>query len=449
MSAQEQRAIRSSWRRRLILFAPVVAALLLASAPLVIGQRTLFMRDLFQFHVPIKWSQAELMRQGELPFIDPQRAGGQPLIGNLNGVPLYPDNLLYLVAPPLWAVNAHFWLHLLLAPFSLYFLARRCGLGREAAWAAGTCFAVSGFVLSQFNLYNMIAGVTWAPAFVGCCLAAVDRSARRWAPFGVALTWALLLLGGEPVLAAQALLMAALALAARRLLGTGSEADGSAISARATLPAAVGLAAGTLLALPQLVELVRILGNSYRGFWGFSAESSLLASMNPVLMVEGLVPFFYGRPDHSFWGVSLFGAEGGPLFWSLFPGALCVALMLSSVGARDWGWRWAVLLLGLGIFLALGSHNPVVSALAEAPGASILRYPVKFMLLAQVGASLLAGFGLERARRRTGLLAAWLVALSVLYGRRLGSADLDRRRQERDASDRADSRHRQAGFDRC
>ena len=68
------------------------------------------------------------MREGVLPLVDPLRASGQALVGNLNNVALYPDNLLYLVAPPMWALNAHLWLHLLLAPVALYLLARALGL---------------------------------------------------------------------------------------------------------------------------------------------------------------------------------------------------------------------------------------------------------------------------------------------------------------------------------
>ena len=121
---------------RLFYVLPTVLLLLAAALPLISGGETLFLRDLFNTHLEMKWVQAEAMREGRLPLIDPYRAGGQPHLGNPNTVPLYPDNLLYLVAPLFWAFNAHLWLHLLLAPAAFYALARAWGLEREPAWAS-------------------------------------------------------------------------------------------------------------------------------------------------------------------------------------------------------------------------------------------------------------------------------------------------------------------------
>ena len=151
-------------------------------------------------------------------MLDVQRGGGQPLLGNPNGAPFYPDNVLYLVAPPLWVLNAHFWLHFLLAPWSFAWLARRLGCGRAAAWAGGAVYATGGFFLSQMSFYNLVPGAALAPAFVAACLAARDgggEKARRggWRVAAAAgALWALLLLGGDPAFAALALGAAVLAL---------------------------------------------------------------------------------------------------------------------------------------------------------------------------------------------------------------------------------------------
>src|SRR5689334_14291577 len=112
---------------------PLVLLLLLAMAPLIRGTETLYLRDVLNTHFPMKTAQAVAMRSGYFPILDPYRAGGQPLAGNPNAVPFYPDNLLYLKAPVFWALNAHFWLHLLLAPFAFAWMARAWGLRRESA----------------------------------------------------------------------------------------------------------------------------------------------------------------------------------------------------------------------------------------------------------------------------------------------------------------------------
>lgn len=377
--------------------------------PLLWGQETLVLRDTLNVHYPMKASQALAMRQGYLPLIDPHRAGGQPLLGNPNSVPLYPDNLLYLVAPALWALNAHFWIHLLLAPFAFYWLARAWGLGPPAAWVAGMAYATSGFFLSQLNLYNLVAGAALAPALVAASLQSQvgkDRSARRCL-VAAGLVWALLLLAGDPMVAGQALL---LALGAVLVRGWGRS--------RRLVPLALSLVAGTLLAAPQLVEFLRIVGLSYRGYWGFSPQWSLMASWNPATVVEWFVPLFFGRPDfYFFWGRSFF-ADHTPLFFSLYPGLLPLALVAAAglPRTRVAAWSWGA--AGLGLFLALGDVNPVVRALMELPGAGLLRFPVKMWLLVAVAGATLAGVGFEATvGRGRGRVLAWILwAVAGVYG---------------------------------
>ncbi|MCP4660247.1 MAG: hypothetical protein GY856_33015, partial [bacterium] len=254
----------------LLYVAPTLLLLTAAMLPLVLGTRTLYVRDVLTSHYSLKASQAEALRRGELPLVDRYRAGGQPLVGNPNAVPLYPDNVLYLVASPLWALNAHFWLHLLIAPAACFWLARAWGLSRPAAWAAGVCYAGSGFMFSQLNLYNLVAGAALAPAFLAACLVAWDASRRRLALVAVGLLWTLLLLAGDPFFAALALLLAATA-GLTRYRGL----------PHAPWRLAAALVLGTALAAPMLVEFLRILPLSYRGYWSYSPQATLAQSWDP------------------------------------------------------------------------------------------------------------------------------------------------------------------------
>ena len=86
------------WRAALLYAGPLLLLLAVAVLPLVRGSETLILRDVLNSHFPMKWSQAEALRSGTFPLIDPYRAGGQPIAGNLNAVPFYPDNVLYLLA---------------------------------------------------------------------------------------------------------------------------------------------------------------------------------------------------------------------------------------------------------------------------------------------------------------------------------------------------------------
>ena len=438
--------------------------LLLVAAPLVRGTGTLYLRDVLNTHFAMKQTQAEALRSGYFPLIDPYRAGGQPLAGNPNAVPFYPDNLLYLGSSTFWAFNAHFWLHLLLAPLAFCWMARAWGLRREAAWAAAACWTLSGFYLSHMSFYNLIAGVTLAPALVAACLRFM-QGRRGMAPV-IAVLWALLLLGGDPLMALLAAVLAGVAAltpspspsrtpgppgeggAASECSspseasnsGDGAETDGEnlgrsaspspggpgvrlgeGIGVRVLLAAA--FAVGILLALPQLVEFQRILPLSFRGHRGYSAEAATIASWDPRQIAEWLIPFVFGRPDligaGSFWG-SRFFTGFPPYYLSLYPGLLTLALFAASGrprGRAAW-WAWGSILVGL--FLSLGRFNPIAEWLFSLPGRGSLRYPVKFWLPVAMGAALLCGIGFERllsgdlrARRR---FALTLLILTLLLG---------------------------------
>ena len=64
---------------------------------------------------------------------------------------------------------------------------------------------------------------------------------------------------------------------------------------------AISLAAGTLVALPQIVEFLRVLPGSARALLGYSLESRLAASWNPRMIVDWLTPMPFGRPGRGFW----------------------------------------------------------------------------------------------------------------------------------------------------
>jgi hypothetical protein len=494
---------RSRRRFAALYVLPLMLLLAWLALPLARGTETLYMRDVLNAHLAMKWSEARALHQGYFPLLDPYRGGGQPLAGNPNAVPFYPTNAFLLWASPIWALNAHFWLHLLLAPVAFFWMARRWGLAREAAWAAAVCYTGSGFYLSHLSFYNLIAGATLAPALVGACLGfasalrgAADAGPRRaWYALAVALLWALLLLSGDPLMAVLAAGLAGAALALRwrtwawRPVGDGDgpgpdgngpgpagEGPGPAGEGPVTAgdggseqadggeqgggpgppgsppwwrrPAWGGLAAlaaafacGTLIALPQIVEFLRILPISFRGFRGYVGGVATIASWHPAQIAEWLLPTLFGRLDvriaGSFWGQRFFtGAP--PLYPSLYPGLLALALIaaggLPAGDQRDqrqggaprraaaW-WAWGA--CAAGIFCSLGRYNPAMVWLFARPGAGALRYPVKFWLPVAVGGALLCGIGYERllgaasagpaGRRFRWALAGLALALGALW----------------------------------
>ncbi|MDX1997697.1 MAG: hypothetical protein SF066_08240 [Thermoanaerobaculia bacterium] len=398
MSAPEFEAPPLGAKAAALWFAlPSLLLLALALLPVISGRETFVLRDVLNTHLMIKVPQAEALAHGQLPLIDPTRGGGQPNFGNPNGLPFYPTNLLFLIASPFWALNAHFWLHLLLAPWAAYALGRAWGLGRPASWAGGLCYALSGFFLSQLNFYNLIAGMTFVPLFVAAVLWLPRASRRGLAVAAVGAVWALLLLSGDPLVALFAAVLAGTAVLAR---------DGRAGLRGAVLaPLALAFGLGVLVALPQLVEFTRILSSSFRGYWGYGSRTGTIGSFHPMQLVEQLVPMFFGRfdllGDGAFWGNPFFEGEP-PYFLSLYPGLLALGLVGAAGRPRTpaawWGWS----LVAGGLFLALGRYNPLFAPLLDLSIAKAFRYPVKFWLFVAVGMALLAALGFERTFPREG-----------------------------------------------
>ncbi|MEM9290222.1 MAG: hypothetical protein AAGD01_00910 [Acidobacteriota bacterium] len=444
-----------------LLFAlPTTAILVLYLAPLILGLETLYLRDVFSAHLPLKAAQhlpsppelagAEVQPTSVFPAaVAPRIAGGQPLLGNLNAVSLYPNNLLYRVAPTLWSLNAHFWIHWLLAPWGVWWLGRVFGLSHAAAWAGASAYAASGFFASQMNLYNLVAGSALAPFLAAALVVAVaprkpgkdgqslegrlpGMLRRPWDLVLLALLWWLMLLAGDPMLAALALLLALIAALCRHGLRE------TVLAPRVWFPAALAGLAGTLMAAPQLLAMSRILPLSARAAGGLSSEEVLRTSFKPLMALDWLLPFAFGRPDRlaegRFWAAPLYDGIP-PLFYTLYPGILAFALAvagmaiwalslraraaqgreksppspgINSVSTADPLERsaqrrlglFALLILSGGLFFALGAANPMVRWLVETFGGGGLRFPVKLWPAVSLGSALFAALGAEAFLRR-------------------------------------------------
>src|SRR3989449_358948 len=172
--------------------------------------------------------------------------------------------------------------------------------------------------------------------------------------------WTMLLLSGDPLGSLIALGLALTAVTLR---------EGPKIRVFGAVVAAV--ACGTLLAAPQIVEFLRVLGTSYRGTYGYSGSALTAESWDPRQAIDWLLPFAFGRPDllgsGGFWG-HRFYTDLPPYLLSLYPGLLAPALLSASLFARGRVTRWAQTVLLLGLFLALGRFNPLATWIFERTG---------------------------------------------------------------------------------
>ncbi len=384
------------------LLAVLAAALVLwawVCVPTLLGDRTLYLRDVFLTHLPQKAFGAAELAAGRIPAFNPGWGLGQPFRGNPNALAFYPGNLFYLVLPFWSAFNLHYALHWLLALFALFALARGLGQGPAGALLSGITYAGSGWMLSALTFYNVLTVAAWWPLVM---LGAVRGGRRGIALGGIAC--GLALLGGEPVTATLGLVPLLFVAISRHGWRRGV--------ASAVAIGGVGLA----VALPQVVATLRVLPQTVRGGVGMSAAQAADFTLHPLRFLELILPFPFGWPTYlgpqAIWAVSVLPSV--PLFLSLYAGI--VALWLGAAAARK-HWGWALLALA----------GPLVALLAGLSGEllvsvsfGLFRFPEKFVLWLALALPILAGWGLERAlgqglgvwRRVAGIAGGLFLALA-------------------------------------
>jgi hypothetical protein len=359
---------------------------------------------------------------------NPAASFGQAYRGNPNLVLAYP-----FPAAPRW-LGVQLLLHLALGLLGAFLFLRTLVRSPEAALLGAFSWGLSGFVLSSAAFLNAATTLAWVPwlllAVARARAAATGRAALRAALAAVLFT-ALLVLGGEPALAALALVLAG----AFALRGPGPErARGLGALLGGGLLAAV-------LVSPWLLEVWKASQFASRRVRGFSWSEFAAVGFHPLRLLETPFPQLFGDPSRvvsgAFWGFAV--TQGNPpyhasLSFGVVPLALALVFLLSArrSEARFWGWT-----AGAALLAALTPWLPGARAAYEAlPALHVLRYPVKALLPFTMAVAVLAAFGADRLlvegalpqfRRRASrvlLACAFLFALAAIAARlRLASVE--------------------------
>ena len=148
------------------------AALLLAAAALLFHARVLFTAeyalpwDLRNYHLPLVTAYADALAEGEFPYWEPYSYCGRPLAANPQAAVFYPTVALAaafgrqgLLDRLEWNVVLHVWL----AGWFAFLLARRMGSPPLAALAAGLIYSLGGFFASQAQHMGSVMAAAWLP----------------------------------------------------------------------------------------------------------------------------------------------------------------------------------------------------------------------------------------------------------------------------------------------
>jgi len=372
--------------------------------------------DLILQNYPWRQHIQASLEHGNLPLWNPYLFSGTPFLAKAQHLALYPLSIVYFVFPLWKAYGVFIVLHLGLAGLFAYALARTMGLRRYEAFVTGLCYMLSGFVLAHYVFPTIIASAVWFPLILAAILKMIPARPERsefpaaWIGIG-ALALGMLALAGHAEMLYYTLLVSVF-FGLWRIVSTWTAGSpGRGVCAMA-LFAIVGL----LLAGIQLAPLYEVLGGNFRAESASLAEVRHWAYSFPQLMAFAL-PNFFGHPAHweytqIFTGESV--ASDAPVFWgrknfvegAVYFGILPLLLVLLAVI----GYRPArtpepdaravespaVFMVLLLFSLAFAFGTPLYALIHILPGMEQVHSPFRWMLVATLSLSVLAGYGVRR-----------------------------------------------------
>ena len=354
----------------------------------VAGRGVFFQRDVQTYWRPQVDSLMRILAQGAPPVWNPYFEVGLPLLADPGYQVYYPPQWVNLLVLPDRFYALFVAGHGLFTAVGAYALGRRWGLRWWAAFAFGAAWLSSGPYLSLVSNNAHMPGSAWIPWVLLALERALHlRTARAAALVGAAA--ALQLLAGSGDMALMTAGLAAARLALWLLRAPGPRRDRAAVAARIALAGGTcALALSAPLWLPTLA-IVRSGGRAHM-------DPSLNAywSVHPATLVDLFVPGAVSTlPLTPATREELFeGRE--PFLPSLYVGMAAVPFALLGLRAsRARGLLLMALALAL-VATAVGRYGWLYGWVLEVPGASLFRYPIKYLLPATLAWAALAAFGL-------------------------------------------------------
>ncbi len=389
-------------------------------APLLLGLRRFPDGDFTHHFLPFSLFLREELLAGRLPIWNPYTYSGHPFLADIQAAVFYPpgDLILLLTLPwgtpgaRLYFLEAEAALHLALASFFTYLLARDLTGHRGAAFLAGCAFALSGYLTGYPPLQLAILRTAiWLPLILWLLLRGMSRPTqwRWWAGAALAYTTALLAGHAQTFLFQSYIVGTWVVLLLIWTIRHGL---------RGIVHRVLGVAGFYLLALglsaAQLrpgIEFARLSTRAHADYAYLSGGFPLRDTWQ--LLLPGVLTWF------------------SPLYVSV--AALGLALMalahvLSSDGRETSSGflpaRWGILFFaGVALFFLLLSYggNGFLYPLFYrwAPGGRLFRGQERAAYGVAFGLSVLAGYGaasLGRLPARTRRMAAWAFAGAVVIG---------------------------------
>jgi hypothetical protein len=380
--------------------------------------KTFIARDHYLFFLPRRFFALNTLLDGSLPLWNPLNACGVPFLANVQSSVFYPLSAIVYILPFPLGYSAFVIVHYVLAAFFMYALMRHWSSSPFASTLAGLVFAFGGYMQSINDNVAFLTSATWLPLIMLCFSQALQHRARLWIIATMLLIGVQVLAGDASFCVLSTLLCTGLyALCAPRGVAP------VVFRIRAVRFCAVWMV-GLLLAAIVLLPFLEYVSLSDRAA-GLAPEEALRWSLHPLELLQFVQPYLFGRlvPDVRWFGQRWLDTA----YIGIFPLCFSALYLLRCRCERK---LFTTLLVLLGLLLALGAYNPVLSYLIQKlPGLRLMQYPVKFLLLCAFGLAVMSGRGVDefltRMRARSsirGILKPLLLPVCVLLALLLAGA---------------------------
>jgi hypothetical protein len=316
--------------------------------------------------------------RGAIPLWNPYSLNGIPFAAQWSPMVFYPATLLYLLLPTWYALPLFMFIHLVLGGVGMRQLLLSLTRSDTAASLAGFSFAFSGLPMSLLCWPAHCAAYGWAPWVVLANLWAMELKCRKRLVIAALITTAQLLTGSPEIIAATWALAAAITIAKH--------------GSNALKPLLLSWIFSLCLAAIQLLPFLGLLLNSNR-----LSESSLDWSVRPENLLNFIAPLFHTVPTP--YGFAFPEAQKWLISYYVPAGLLA---MLFIAPKSIWTQRVfiaSILLLGLGLLLSCSPSLPFIAKTMARTPVGIVRYPIKYLLLACMALHIAIGLGIAAAER--------------------------------------------------
>ena len=370
-----------------LLFLTLLAGIFFS--PVLFDDKVFFFRDVVKYTFPEKYVIASFLKDGSLPFWNPAIFSGTPFLSLLNPSATYPLNFLLMGDDFIFAFHQFMIVNYMILIYSVYTLVRFWGIAPPGALASAIIAAFGGYFLSVFSLGNHFLSVIWTPLILLYFQKFLLGGRTRYFILAVIfLTFQTL--GGSVencILSTLVLYFTSIYLVDDRARIIGWLHRTLAVGGLVFF--ALGLSAFQLLPTYALIQY------SVRD-WGLSFEANTMWSLDPQALTSLFFPYdLTGFMERTYGNIDYI--QNISFFPSVFMGVIPIFFLCTGVILfKTKEIKFWTLVFFVGIFFALGNHNPLYAYLFKwLPMLDMFRYPQKFFFLSAFSLVFITAFWMK------------------------------------------------------